>query len=198
MRRLVRRGRPKGWGAFAAILTLLLTASTLGLGSTPAHAQGGVFPLPTEAGSVWEIVAGYNTATHSVADQNDPHAIDLVRVDGGSTTGSVVRSPIAGTISYVDYSDCLTIDNGAGLAVLLCHIFPDSRLYRGLPVQLGEYLGTVAPAGYANNNGLPHIHLAVHHTTGGGRLQGSIPLTGAWAVEGIDLPQTGEDNAHQG
>ena len=197
MRRLVRRERPKGWGTLAAILTLLITASTLGPGSTPAHAQGGVFPLPTEAGSVWQIVAGYNTATHSVADRNDPHAIDIVRVDA-DTTGSVVRAPIAGTISYIDYSDCLTIDSGAGLALLLCHIFPDRSLSRYQSVRVGDYLGTVAPAYHANNNGLPHIHLAVHHTTGGGRLQGSIPLTGAWAVEGIDLPWSEQFNAHAG
>ncbi len=198
MRRLVRRGRLSGWRALAAILTLLLTAATLGPGSPPAHAQGGGIPLPTEFGTVWEIVAGYNTPTHSVADQNDPHAIDIVRADGGDTTGSRVLSPIAGTISYVDYSDCLTIDNGAGLAVLLCHIFPDGSLSRGVRVQVGEYLGTVAPAGYANNGGLPHIHIAVHHTRGGGYLDGTIPLTGQWAVEGEDLPATGEYNAYQG
>ena len=196
MRRLVRRGRPKGWGTLAAILTLLLTASTLGFGSTPAHAQGGVFPLPTEAGSVWTIVAGYNTYTHSVADQNDPHAIDIVREDA-ATEGSMVRAPITGTISYVG-NDCLTINNGAGLAVLICHIFPDPSLYRGLPVRVGHYLGTVAPAYFANNGGLPHIHLAVHRTIGGGRIRESIPLTGAWAVEGIDLPWTEQFNAHAG
>ncbi len=197
MRRLVRRERLTGWGALAAILTLLITASTLGLGSSPAHSQGGVFPLPADAGTVWEIAVGYNTPTHSVADGNDPHAIDIVREDRALTAGSVVRSPIAGTISYVS-NDCLTIDNGADLAVLLCHLFPDPSLARGLPVQVGAYLGTVAPAYHANNGGLPHIHLAVHHTTGGGRLGGSIPLIGAWALEGIDLPWTGQFNTHAG
>ncbi len=196
MRRLVRRERPTGWGAFAAILTLLIVASTLGPGSTPAHAQGGGFPLPTDAGSVWTIVAGYNTFSHSVADGNDPYAIDIVREDA-ATEGSVVRAPLTGTISYVG-NDCLTINNGTGLAVLLCHIFPDPSLYRGLPVQLGHYLGTVAPAYHANNGGLPHIHLAVHRTIGGGRIQESVPLTGAWAVEGIDLPGTDQFNAHAG
>ena len=197
MRRLVRRECPKGWGALAAILTLLMTASTLGLGSSPAHSQGGVFPLPADAGTVWVIAAGYNTGSHSVADGNDPHAIDIVRDNRALTAGSVVRAPIPGTISYVG-NDCLTINNGGGLAVLLCHIFPDPSLYRGLPVQLGHYLGTVAPAYHANNGGLPHIHLAVHHTIGGGRIGETIPLTGAWAVEGIDLPWTGQFNTHAG
>ncbi len=197
MRRLVRRERLTGWGALAAILTLLITASTLGLGSSPAHSQGGVFPLPADAGTVWVIAAGYNTGSHSVADGNDPHAIDIVREDRALTAESVVRSPIAGTVSYVS-NDCLTIDNGAGLAVLLCHLFPDHSLYRGLPVEVGHDLGPVAPAYHANNGGLPHIHLAVHHTTGGGRLGGSIPLIGAWALEGIDLPDTGQFNTHAG
>ena len=198
MRRLVRRERLTGWGAFAAILTLLITASTLGLGSSPAHSQGGVFPLPADAGTVWTIAGGYNTPTHSVADGNDPYAIDIVREDRTLTAGSVVRSPIAGTISYVDYSDCLTINNGDGLAVLLCHIFPDSSLSRWDRVQQGQRLGEVAPEGYANNNGLAHIHLAVHRTTGGGRIGETIPLIGAWALEGIDLPQTEQPNAHVG
>ena len=197
MRRLVRRERLTGWGALAAILTLLITASTLGLGSSPAHSQGGVFPLPADAGTVWVIAAGYNTGSHSVADGNDPHAIDIVRENRALTAGSVVRSPIAGTVSYVS-NDCLTIDNGADLAVLLCHLFPDPSLARGVPVQVGAYLGTVAPAYHANNGGLPHIHLAVHHTTGGGRLGDTVPLIGVWALEGIDLPWTGQFNTHAG
>ena len=45
---------------------------------------------------------------------------------------------------------------------------------------------------------LPHIHLAVHHTTGGGRIGETIPLIGAWALEGIDLPGTGQFNTHAG
>ncbi len=193
MRRLVRRERLTGWGAFAAILTLLITAATLGLGSSPAHSQGGVFPLPADAGTVWTIVAGYNTSSHF---GEDPHALDIVREDA-PTQGSAVRSPIAGTISYVG-PDCLTINNGAGLAVLLCHLFSDPSLYRGLPVQVGHYLGTVATAGSAGNGGTPHIHLAVHHTTGGGRLDGTMPLTGEWALEGIELPWTGQFNTHAG
>ena len=196
MRRLVRRERLTGWGALAAILTLLITASTLGLGSSPAHSQGGIFPLPADAGTVWTIVAGYNTGSHSIADGNDPHAIDIVRVDA-PTAGSVVRSPITGTISYVG-PDCLTINNGAGLAVLICHLFWDASLHRGVSVQLGHYLGTVAPAGSAGSGGVAHIHLAVHHTTGGGRIGETIPLIGAWALEGIDLPWTGQFNTHAG
>lgn len=193
MRRLVRRGHPGGWGALAAILTLAVLASALGPASPRAHAQSGFFFLPAEADSVWSIVAGYNTGTHF---GEDPHAIDIVREDD-ATEGSSILAPIAGTISFVSH-ECLTINNGAGLAVLLCHLFPDPSLLRGLPVQVGRFLGTAAPAYFAGNGGLPHIHLAVHVTAGGGLLQGTVPLIGEWAVEAIDLPWTGQFNAHAG
>ena len=193
MRRFVRRERPVGWGALAAILTLTVLASALASGSAPVHAQAGVFPLPADEGTVWSIVGGYNTGSHS---GDDPHALDIVREDA-STAGSSVRAPISGTISYVS-SECLTINNGAGLAVLLCHLFPDAGLFRGLPVREGDFLGTVAPAYSASNGGLPHIHVAVHQTRGSGLIQGTIPLIGAWALEGIALPWTGEFNAHAG
>ncbi|PZC43277.1 MAG: Rare lipoprotein A [Chloroflexi bacterium] len=193
MRRYVRRERPVGWGALAAILTLTVLASALASGSAPVHAQAGVFPLPADPGTVWSIVGGYNTGSHS---GDDPHALDIVREDA-STAGSLVRAPVSGTISFVS-SECLTINNGAGLAVLLCHLFPEPGLFRGLPVREGDLLGTVAPAYFASNGGLPHIHLAVHQTRGSGLIQGSIPLIGAWALEGIALPWTGEFNAHAG
>ena len=193
MRRLVRRGCPVGWGALAAILTLAVFASALGPGSGRIHAQGAGFPLPAPAGTVWSIVGGYNTGSHF---GDDPHAIDLVREDG-LTQGTIVKAPIAGVISFLS-SECLTINNGAGLAVLLCHFFPDPSLFRGLSVQVGDLLGTVAPAFFASNGGLPHIHLAVHQTRGSGLIQGTVPLIGAWALEGVDLPWTGAFNAHAG
>ena len=193
MRRLVRRDRPVGWGALAAFLTLTVIVFALGSGSDRVHAQSDGFPLPAAAGTAWSIVGGYNTGSHSGVD---PHAIDIVREDD-STAGSAVLSPINGTISFLD-SECLTINNGAGLAVLICHFFPDPSLFRGLPVQEGRFLGTVAPAFFASNGGLPHIHLAVHTTLGAGSIRATVPFTGAWALEGIDLPGTGAFNEHAG
>ena len=193
MRRLVRRGRPVGWGALAAFLTLTVIVFALGSGSDRVHAQSGGFPLPASASSVWSIVGGYNTGSHF---GDDPHAIDIVREDD-FTAGSTVLAPIDGTISFVS-TECLTINHGDGLAVLLCHLFPDPSLFRGLPVQEGRFLGTVAPAFFAGNGGLAHMHLAVHATRGSGLIQGTVPLTGKWALEGVDLPWTGAFNAHAG
>ena len=65
-------------------------------------------------------------------------------------------------------------------------------------MQEGRFLGTVAPAFFAGNGGLAHMHLAVHATRGSGLIQGTVPLTGKWALEGVDLPWTGAFNAHAG
>ena len=51
--------------------------------------------LPAPPGSEWQILAGYNTVTHSAADKGDPYAIDLERVDA-PTSGSQVLAPFAG------------------------------------------------------------------------------------------------------
>jgi hypothetical protein len=193
MRRHVRRERQMGRVVLAAILTFIVLLSTLVLVSSRAQAQGSVFPLPAPADSVWSIVGGYNTGSHS---DTDPHAIDIVREDGPSE-GTPVQAPINGTISYLSGA-CLTINNGGGLAVLICHFFPEPGLFRGLSVQVGDFLGTVAPAFFAENGGLPHIHLAVHQTQGSGLIQGTVPFVGAWALEGVNLPSTGTFNAHAG
>ena len=195
MRRQVRRVRWLGWPVPAAVLALLVLAAALGLVSTPApvHAQSGGFPLPAPAGSVWSVVAGYNTGSHF---GDDPHALDLVR-DDAPAAGTPVLAPITGTITYVS-SDCLTINNGDGMAVLLCHLFPDPALFRGFPVQTGNALGAVAPDFFAGNGGLAHLHLSVHRTLGAGQIRDTVPLVGEWALEGVDLLWTGAYNAHAG
>ena len=197
MRRQVQRVRWLGWSAPAAVLALLVLAAALGLASTPApvHAQSGGFPLPAPAGTVWSIVAGYNSSTHTHSDRN-PHALDLVREDAG-TAGTSVLSPLDGTISFVD-SECLTINNGGRHALLICHFFPDPDLARGTPVHIGKPLGAVAPAGFAGSGAIAHLHLAVHRTLGAGQLRDTVPLVGEWALEGVALPWTGDFNAHSG
>lgn len=158
---------------------------------TPVASSGSGMPLPAPAGSVWSIVAGYNTATHT---GSDPWAIDIVREDA-SSGGTPVLSPVNGEISYVS-SDCLTVDMRDGHLLLLCHIFPASQLQPGTNVSVGDSLGVVAPPGHANNNGLAHIHLAVHTDTGFFGI--AVPLVGEYAVEGRDLLPVSTFNAYQG
>ena len=176
--------------ALTALLVALAAAGLLG-----ARAAGGV-PIPAEAGTQWEIVAGYNTGTHSDADGGDRQAIDLVRTDA-ATAGSAVLAPTSGSISYAS-SDCLSIRDAAGMEHLLCHIQPAAGLRRGSQVVIGEHVGTVWADGLGNNGGLAHIHYAVHHSRGSGYMGETVPFTGAYAIEGVELRDGSDFNLHGG
>ena len=181
--------------ALLPILALLLGAAAAGSLLLGVRAAAGV-PIPAQAGSEWEIVAGYNTGTHSEADRQDPYAIDIVRLDA-PTADSPVLAPTAGTIGYVS-NDCLTIRDHAGMGHLLCHINPRQGLTRGAQVEIGEQIGTVWPNGYGNNGGLAHIHYAVHHSQGAGQLGRTVPFTGPYTIEGIELHPGNQANLHAG
>ncbi len=181
--------------AIAAIVAAICVVASLSFGLDEARADSGV-PIPAEAGSEWEIAAGYNTFSHSDADNEDPHAIDIVRLDSQSG-GSAVLSPTSGTVSYSS-NDCLSIRDAAGMEHLLCHIQPTAGLYRGTDVAIGERVGTVWHAGYGNNGGLAHIHYAVHHSAGGGYLGRTVPFTGAYRIEGRELFYDTSYNQHAG
>ena len=179
------------WAAVISVLTVLLLAA--GGRPTVVQADHPLLLLPAPAGSEWSIVAGYNTATHT---GDDPYAIDLVREDA-PTAGALVLAPLAGTVSWVS-EQCLTIDDQHGMAILFCHLFPAPDVAPGLAIAAGRLIGEVAPAGLAGNGGLAHLHLAVHRTSGSGRLQDTIPFTGGYALEGRDLPPTNASNAYAG
>ena len=183
---------PRRFIAALAALVALVAATMLHAG---VRAEGGV-PIPAETGSQWEIVAGYNTGTHSVADGDDPHAIDLVRLDD-SSGGSAVLAPSSGSVSYSS-NDCLAIRDAAGMEHLLCHILPNDGLERGSRVEIGQHVGIVWQAGYGNNGGLAHIHYAIHHSRGGGYLGASVPFTGSYAIEGVELIWADSFNLHGG
>lgn len=161
----------------------------------PVRAEGGV-PIPAPAGTTWNIIAGYNTATHSDADRGDPHAIDIVRTDA-STDWTPVLSPVDGVVTWRD-DNCMTIRDANGYAHLLCHLAPHEHVQRGIEVDIGDEVGQVFPAGYDANGGVAHIHYAIHHTYGGGYLARSIPFTGQYAIEGRELHYTDEYNLHAG
>jgi hypothetical protein len=146
--------------------------------------------LPAAAGTEWTVLAGYNTATHSVADANDPYALDMQRTDAPSE-GTPVLAPISGTVSFVS-STCLTIRDSAGVRLLLCHIFASQSL-RNTTVARGQYIATIAPAGMAGNNGTAHVHMALTAAAGG-----PLPFDGAYALEGTSLPATTEPGAYTG
>ena len=161
-----------------------------------ARAEGGV-PVPAPAGTEWEIVAGYNTASHSEADGQDPHAIDIVRVPREATAFTSVLSPVDGVVAWRDW-DGLSITDAAGFDHLLVHVEPLGHIRRGTVVAVGDPIATVCPAYNCTNGGLAHIHYAVHESRGGGYLGRSIPFAGRYAVEGRDLPWRNEHNLHVG
>ncbi|MYE05750.1 MAG: M23 family metallopeptidase, partial [Chloroflexi bacterium] len=188
----------KAHPAYRAVLVvaavLVAVAAAIGLGSG-VRAEGGV-PIPAPAGTTWSIIAGYNTATHSEADQQDPHAIDIVRTDA-STDWTPVLSPVDGEVSWSDNSG-LTIVDSNGYAHLLVHLDPEDHIRRGVRVSVGDRVGHVFPAGLDANGGVAHIHYAIHETSGGGRLGRSRPFVGRYAIEGRELQWSAEDNLHAG
>lgn len=176
-----------------ALLTLLvgaLAGAWLGAARPGAAAEGLSFPAP--AGTRWSIAAGYNTATHL---DGDPYAIDVVRDDGDST-GALVFAPTDGTLSIS--TNCLTVRDAARVGILLCHVFPQSGLRAGQRVVRGQLLGSVAPPGAAGNNGLAHIHIAAHFSADGRGFGSTIPLAGAYALDGVQLLATADPNAYSG
>ncbi len=189
MRRVGGAGKKWRWrlAPVVAVAVGLLVGLGLLPGSVEAFVEG--ILLPAEEGTRWEIVGGYNTATHH---SGDPHAIDIVRADS-ETAGSQVRAPVAGRVGSIG-GDCLTIR--AEITHLICHLLPTSNLSRGDTVSEGAFLGTVAPAYFAGNNGLPHIHYALHRHFSSG-LQ-TVPFTGEYALEGRNLFDTSQANEHVG
>ena len=174
-----------GWLALAAVVGGWLAAAPPG-----AAAEGLSFPAP--AGTRWSIAAGYNTATHIAGD---PYAIDVVR-DDAETSGTAVFAPTDGTLSIS--TNCLTIRDASRVAILLCHVFPQTGLRSGQRVVRGQRIGVVAPPGAAANNGLAHIHIAAHFSTDGRGFGNTIPLAGVYAIEGVQLPATLAGNGYGG
>ena len=185
----------------AARPTLLLLCGALVFAAflaltAPVGADGGV-PIPAPAGTTWRIIAGYNTSTHSVADDLDPHAIDIVRLPQDQTAFTPVLAPVSGTIAWRGW-DGLTITDSAGYEHLLAHVYPVDHIQRGTFVEVGEQVATICPAHDCRNYGTPHIHYAIHQSQGAGRLGHSVPFTGDYAIEGLNLHWSDEYNLHGG
>ena len=172
------------------VLAAWLLVVTLAAGVPPRASAASMLVLPAAAGTEWTVLAGYNTATHSAADKGDPYALDMQRTDA-LTDGTSVLAPMSGTVSFVS-STCLTIRDAAGTRLLMCHILASQSL-RNTTVARGQYIATVAPAGMAGNNGTAHIHMALTAASGG-----ALPFSGAYALEGVSMPATGEGAAYTG
>ncbi len=171
--------------SFAIAATFFALTTSL-LFARPVEAAPAGLSFPAPEGTAWAILAGYNTATHSVADANDPYAIDLHRTDA-ATSGTPVLAPIGGTVGYAS-SSCISIRDAARAKVMMCHVLVPSTL-RGKTVVRGQRLGVVAPPGEAGNNGVSHIHLAVSNN-------GPVPFIDNYTIENIALPAITTSNGY--
>ncbi len=170
---------------------LVLSLSFVLLGGASAQTVGMKFPAP--AGTQWEVLAGYNTATHEGVD---PYALDVWRTDG-ETGGTPLLAPFSGTLGYV--SDTCVAVLTSEVDLLMCHVFVDAGLERGNQVVEGQRLGIVAPDGEGENAGIAHIHLQLNvRDDAPGSTGASLPFSGAHAIEGIDLPATTTFNGYAG
>jgi hypothetical protein len=182
------------WTRFTLVLAALTLVAGAYLLDAPRTASGQTagMRLPTEAGTTWGVLAGYNTATHEGVD---PYALDLWRI-GAPTGGSLLLSPMNGEVGYVS-DDCISVRNDV-VNLLMCHVFPSQGLDRGMPVGLGQVIGVVAPDGQANNNGIAHIHLQLNLRSAPGSTGAPLPFTGSFALEGYEFTETSQANAHYG
>lgn len=171
--------------AVAVAATFLALATSLLL-ARPVEAAASGLSFPAPEGTAWAVLAGYNTATHSAADSNDPYALDLHRTDA-ATSGTPVLAPISGTVGYAS-SSCISIRDAARTTVMMCHVLVPSTL-RGKNVIRGQRLGTVAPPGEAGNNGVSHIHMALSNN-------GPLPFVGSYTIENIALPAITTSNGY--
>ncbi|MEX1023289.1 MAG: hypothetical protein WD058_09090 [Dehalococcoidia bacterium] len=173
----------------AALVTLAFVASS----TAPSTAAEVGMRFPAPAGTQWEVLAGFNTATHVDVD---PYALDLWRVDG-PTGGTPVLAPLSGTIGFVSDS-CVSVRT-SDVTVMMCHVFAQAGLERGDDVIVGQRLGAVAPDGQAGNNGTAHIHLQVNESGRRGYGSGeSLPFIGALSLEGRTLPAITTFNGYAG
>jgi len=173
----------------AAIFVTLMLAVAARVAPSRAGAASLGLRFPAPAGTQWGVLSGYNTATHLGID---PYALDLVRVDGGSTAGTPVLAPVTGTMG--GGGNCVWIRT-SDVTVLICHLIVDASIPRSTRIFQGQRIGTVAPDGQQGNNGIAHIHLAVNR---GGSSGVSLPFDGDYALDGVSLPATTEAGAYSG
>ena len=184
---------PTAWRA-RLVAAAFLAISLWLLLSPSASAQVAGIKMAAPAGTQWEVLAGYNTATHEGVD---PYALDVWRVDA-ETGGTPLLAPFSGTIGYTS-DTCVSVRN-SDVNLLMCHVFAEPGLNQGDSVVVGQRLGTVAPDGQAENAGIAHIHLQLNLRNGdfGSSSGTSLPFAGAYAIEGVNFEATTAFNGHAG
>lgn len=199
----------------------VLTPGAADPGRAAAQSGGLLWPVP--AGRGWTIGQGYNTKTTEGgshwacnpqtlkdaptgtlacrAHYQYQFSLDVVPTDG-NTVGSVVIAPADGTITWTELATGGGVINlGNGYAFGFFHLRLDPAIVAGARVVRGQRLGTIAPANEANAGPWPHLHINLWQSSDGGNWdRNSVPFTGAFALDGMSLPNLGATswNQHRG
>ena len=149
------------YGRVALILFALLAPLMMGMasvGAQPASAATGNMLPPFDTGQTWNICQGYNGSVSHTG--TSLYGLDLTGAGcDNSAAGRNVRAPIDGTVSYwqASYGN-LCVNIPGNRSYTLTHI--DGTVTSG-SVAAGQLVGTVAPAGTRNDNGLAHLHFQI-------------------------------------
>jgi uncharacterized protein YraI len=153
------------------------------------------------SGGEWEVTQGYNgfSSHYNSGLWAYYYSLDLVRTDG-ATAGQTVYSPVNGTVRWTEASTGgISIDMGNGYAFAIFHITLEDWVQPGVELEQGQPIGFISGPGQNGNMGFDHIHLTVWETTDGGNWSRlAVPFTGANAISGVDLYDTGGGNQWAG
>lgn len=116
-------------------------------------------------GEIWRNTCGYGCYKHknTYYPAAGTYSVDLVRDDGGSTTGSYVLAPARGIVSFAGtmtgYGYCVVMDHRGGWKSIVAHLKCDPNTF----VSPGNDLLQGTLLGLAGNTGTetPHIHFSV-------------------------------------
>lgn len=152
-------------------------------------------------GGEWVILQGYNGSSHQHRSRywQYSYSFDLKRSDG-ATAGQPIQAPVNGTVRWIDEATGgMSISMGDGLAYAFFHARIDPGIDEGDTIALGQYMGTIAPAGEAASGSSAHLHITVGETSDEGNWsRRAIPFSGKVAIEGVDFPATGTGNDYRG
>ena len=168
--------------ALAAVVPALLSTTSV----SATAATGSMLP-PFTVGETWNICQGYGGGpTHRGTYH---YALDLTGAGcDNSASGRTVRAPKSGTVYYYQPSfGNLCVNTGNGGSYTLTHIYSSSAA--GNVITAGQNVGTVAPAGQVQNNGVAHIHFQMWSTPGCyENTNGGIPFDTAHAARICGAP----------
>ncbi len=120
----------------------------------------------------------------------------------GQTTGANVVAGASGVIAWRHIeAGCISLNLGDGYYLATCHFDFARSFSDGEWINQGQVLGTVAKAGDKENNGIPHIHLALYQAACGSNTcaRTAVPFANAYGtkLDGYDFPRLDDSKTNQ-